>query len=148
MFGHPDKLPGNRFLAKVSRIIRPLCHWLKNPRNLTREQEDQLEKLKRLDLKTARANHIKQALARYWELKEPVRAALYLKRWYFWATHSWLKPIIEVARAIKRYWNGVLSFTTSRTTNSVVEGLNSKIKTAMKRLTASSISPIFARSCI
>jgi len=107
--------------------------WLKNPRNLTREQEDQLEKLKRLDLKTARAYHIKLALARFWELKEPVRAALYLKRWYFWATHSRLKPIIEVAKAIKRYWNGVVSFTTSRITNGVVEGLNSKIKTAMKR---------------
>jgi transposase len=107
--------------------------WLKNPRNLSREQEQRLEGLKRLDLKTARAYHIKLALARFWELKEPVQAACYLKRWYFWATHSRQKPIIEVAKGIKRYWNGVVSFTTSRITNGVVEGLNSKIKTAMKR---------------
>jgi len=86
-----------------------------------------------LDLKTARAYHIKLALARFWELKEPAHAACYLKRWYFWATHSRLKPIVEVAKAIKRYWNGVVSYTTCRITNGVVEGLNSKIKTAMKR---------------
>jgi len=116
---------------KVLKKTRYL--WLKNPRNLTREQKEQLEKLKRLDLKTARAYHIKLALARFWELKDPGRAALDLKRWYFWATHSRLRPIIEVAKAIKRYWDGVVSFTTSRITNGVVEGLNSKIKTAMKR---------------
>jgi transposase len=107
--------------------------WLRNPRNLTSEQEEQLEELKRLDLKTARAYHIKLALARFWELRDPIHAACYLKRWYFWATHSRLKPIVEVAKAIKRYWNGVVSYTTSRITNGVVEGLNSKIKTAMKR---------------
>jgi transposase len=76
---------------------------------------------------------VKLALARFWELKEPAQAVFYLKRWYFWATHSRLKPIIEVAKAIKRYWNGVASLTTCRITNGVVEGLNSKIKTAMKR---------------
>ncbi len=116
---------------KVLKKTRYL--WLKNPRNLTPEQEEQLEKLKRLDLKTARAYHIKLALTRFWEFKQPGRAALYLKRWYFWATHSRLKPIIEAAKAIKRYWHGVVSFTSSRITNGVVEGLNSKIKTAMKR---------------
>jgi transposase len=107
--------------------------WLKNPRNLTREQEEQLEELKRLDLKIVRAYHIKLALARFWELMDPIHAACYLKRWYFWATHSRLKPIVEVARTIKRYWNGVVRYTTCRITNGVVEGLNSKIKTAMKR---------------
>ena len=34
---------------------------------------------------------------------------------------------------IKRYWQGVLNNTLSRITNGVAEGLNSKIKTAMKR---------------
>ena len=107
--------------------------WLRNPRNLTDEQEEQLEGLKRLDLKTARAYHIKLALARFWELKKPAQAAFYLKRWYFWATPSRLKPIVDVAKGIKSYWTGVVNFTTSRITNGVVEGLNSKIKTAMKR---------------
>jgi len=75
--------------------------WLRNPKNLTSEQAERLEELKRLDLKTARAYHIKLALASFWELKDPTRAAQYLKRWYFWASHSRLRPIIEVAKAIK-----------------------------------------------
>jgi transposase len=107
--------------------------WLKNPENLNPQQEESLTKLKSLDLKTARAYHLKLALARFWEFKDPPRAVRYLKRWYYWATHSRLRPIIEAAKAIKRYWRGVVSFTRARITNGVAEGLNSKIKTAMKR---------------
>lgn len=118
---------GNSDLKKTRYL------WLKNPKNLTPQQAKRLAELKGLDLKTARAYHIKLALSRFWEMTDPVNAAHYLKRWYFWATHSRLKPVIEVAKSIKRYWTGVISFTLSRITNGVVEGLNSKIKTAMKR---------------
>jgi len=107
--------------------------WLKNPKNLTEKQAEQLKELKKLDLKTARAYQIKLALSRFWEIREPNEAEHYLTKWYFWATHSRLYPVIEVARGIKKYWQGVLNYTLSRITNGVVEGLNSKIKTAMKR---------------
>jgi len=107
--------------------------WLKNPKNLTEKQSEQLTELKKLDLKTARAYQIKLALSRFWEIREPNKAEHYLMKWYFWATHSRLDPVIEVARGIKKYWQGVLNYTLSRITNGVVEGLNSKIKTAMKR---------------
>ena len=107
--------------------------WLKNPKNLTDNQEARLEALKRLDLRTARAYQIKLALARFWEIADPAEAVSYLKRWYFWATHSRLQPVIQAARTIKRYWKGVVSFLEARVTNGMVEGLNSKIKTAMKR---------------
>jgi len=107
--------------------------WLKNPKNLTEKQAVQLGQLKGLDLKTARAYHIKLALARFWEMADPTEAVVYLKRWYFWATHSRLSPVIKAARTIKRYWHGVVSYLNEKITNGVVEGLNSKIKTAMKR---------------
>ena len=113
---------------KKSRFL-----WLKNPANLTSGQEARLEALKRLDLKTTRAYQIKLALARFWELRQPDRAIAYLKRWYYWATHSRLEPVIRAARTIKRYWKGVVGYLNARVTNGVVEGLNSKIKTAMKR---------------
>jgi len=107
--------------------------WLKNPKNLTDKQEARLEALKRLDLRTARAYQIKLALARFWEIADPAEAVAYLKRWYFWATHSRLQPVVQAARTIKRYWKGVVGFLDARVTNGMVEGLNSKIKTAMKR---------------
>ena len=34
----------------------------------------------------------------------------YLKRWYFWATHCRLQPMIEAAKTIKRHWEEVLSW--------------------------------------
>jgi len=32
----------------------------------------------------------------------------YLKRWYFGAAHSRLKPIIKAAKTIKVHWDGVM----------------------------------------
>jgi transposase len=122
-----DEQKTNKDLKKTRFI------WLKNPKNLTESQEEKLSCLQKLDLKTARAYHIKLALARFWDIRDPDEAQAYLKRWYFWATHSRLDPVIEVARGIKKYWQGVINYTKSRITNGVVEGLNSKIKTAMKR---------------
>jgi len=107
--------------------------WLKNPKNLTEKQAVRLASLKSLDLKTARAYHLKLALARFWEMTNPTEALRHLRRWYFWATHSRLTPVITAARTIKRYWHGVVGYLEARVTNGVVEGLNSKIKTAMKR---------------
>ncbi|MCJ7487576.1 MAG: transposase, partial [Candidatus Aminicenantes bacterium] len=45
------------------------------------------------------------ALARFWEIADPAEAISYLKRWYFWATHSRLQPVIHAARTIKRIGN-------------------------------------------
>lgn len=107
--------------------------WLKNPKNLTEKQTSIVDELLKLDLKTVKAYQIKLALSRFWEIKFPKEAERYLKKWYFWATHSRLDPVIKAARTIKRHWQGVINYTYSRITNGVVEGLNSKIKTAMKR---------------
>jgi transposase len=114
-------------------LTRSRFLWLKNPKNLTAEQEARLQALKRSDLRTARAYQIKPALARFWEIADPAEAISYLKRWYFWATHSRLQPVIHAARTIKNYWQGVVNFLDARVMNGMGEGLNSKIKTAMKR---------------
>ncbi len=80
-----------------------------------------------------RAYHIKVSLQRLWDYKRRDFAEAYLKKWYFWATHSRLKPIKEVAKTIKRHWEGILRFIKSRVTNGVTEGINCKIKAAAKR---------------
>lgn len=113
---------------KKSRFL-----WLKNPKNLTARQKTWLRSLKKLDLRTARAYHLKLALARFWEMADPHKALGYLKKWYFWAIHSRLEPNIQATRTIKRYWKGVIGFLDARVTNGMIEGLNSKIKTVMKR---------------
>jgi transposase len=117
----------NPFLKK-SRWL-----WLTDPRQLTGQQQSNLEWLSRMDCRTAKAYQIKLTLQRFWNHADRVEAEKFLKRWYFWATHSRLGPVIEAARTIRRHWQGVLQFVESRITTGIVEGLNSKIKTAMKR---------------
>jgi len=126
-----DQVRRSEAKNKWSRGARFLL--LKNPESLTARQQAALERIKALDSKTSRAYHIKLALRRLWD--QPIRedAEKYLRHWYFWATHSRLEPVIEVARTIKAHWQGVFRLFTSRITSGIVEDLNSKIKTAMKR---------------
>jgi len=107
--------------------------WLKNPENLTREQMKELKSVKKLDLKTARAYQIKLALQRFWKFENIYRAEEYLKKWYFWASHSKLRFIVDVGRTIKAHWYGIMNSLIYRLSNGPMEGLNNKIKTAFKR---------------
>jgi transposase len=114
---------------KYSRYV-----WLKNPQNLKASQSRQLEELdvKRLNLKTARAYHIRLNFQELWQ-QYPEQAEAFLNKWYFWATHSRLEPIIEAAHTIKRHWQGVLRWFTSRINNGILEGINSLVQAAKAR---------------
>ena len=114
---------------KYSRYV-----WLKNPQNLKASQSSQLEQLdvKRLNLKTARAYHIRLNFQELWR-QPPEQAEAFLKKWYFWATHSRLEPVIEAAQTIKRHWQGVLRWFTSQITNGILEGINSLVQAAKAR---------------
>ncbi len=75
---------------------------MKNNNNLTEAQKLILEdlSLKSLNLKTIRALHIRENFQEiYLASNEEIFEKL-LKKWYFWATHSRLKPIIEAAYTI------------------------------------------------
>ncbi len=105
--------------------------WLKNPKNLTVKQQAVIETLNvpKLNLKTAKGYQIKLTFQElYYQPKH--EAEKFLKRWYFWATHSRLQPMIEAARTIKRHWDGVLAWFESGITNGVLEGINSLIQAA------------------
>jgi len=108
--------------------------WLMNPGNLKERHKAQLDplRMKTMNLKTARAYHIRLNFQEFWN--QPAdKAETFLKRWYFWATHSRLEPIKEAAYTIKRHWGGVLRWFTSRITNGILEGINSLIQAAKAR---------------
>jgi transposase len=115
-------------------LFRTRYIWLKNLENLKPFQTETLEELtvKKLNLKTSRAYHIK---LNFQELfNQPAEnAEAYLKKWYFWATHSRLEPIKEAAYTIKRHWNGVLRWFQSGVNNGILEGINSLIQAAKAR---------------
>lgn len=111
---------------KRSRYI-----WTTNPENLSRNQSALLDALdvKRLNLKTARAYHMRLAFQEFWTM-EGQMAKAFLKRWYFWATHSRLPPMIAFAYMLRRHEAGLLRWAESRVSNGILEGINSMIQAA------------------
>lgn len=108
--------------------------WLKNQHNLKSSQADWLEQLtvKKLNLKTSRAYHIRLNFQEFYT-QPAATAEAFLKKWYFWATHSRLEPIKEAAYTIKRHWSGILRWFTSKINNGILEGINSLIQAAKAR---------------
>ena len=103
--------------------------WLRNPAALSDTQRAALDGLARRNLKTARAYQIRLTFQELYA--QPAgEAAAFLKRWYFWATHSRLAPMIEAARTLKRHWNGILRWFQTRIANGLIEGINSLVQAA------------------
>lgn len=107
--------------------------WLTSPENMTDKARDRFEEFKSAELKTGRAWALKEALRELWSYTSVAWATKFWKRWYFWATHSRLVPMMEAAKLIARHLQNVLTYFTHRITNAVAEGLNSKIATVQKR---------------
>jgi transposase len=104
--------------------------WLRNPANLSDRQRETLENLPTRHLKTARAYQIRLAFQDLYEQDMPEQAASFLTRWYFWATHSRLPPIIDAAQTVKRHWDGILRWFDSKIANGLIEGINSLVQAA------------------
>ena len=104
--------------------------WLRNPNTLSDRQRATLDALPTRTLKTARAYQIRLAFQDLYAEGDPESAAVYLKQWYFWATHSRLPPMIDAARTVKRHWDGILRWFDSKIANGLIEGINSLIQAA------------------
>jgi len=104
--------------------------WLRNPANLTERQRATLDALPTQHLKTARAYQIRLAFQDLYDQPSAEAGAGFLKKWYFWATHSRLAPMIEAARTVKRHWHGILRWFDSRIANGLIEGINSLVQAA------------------
>ena len=114
-----------QFVLKGTRYI-----WLRNPETLTARQRDTLDALPTRHLKTARAYQMRLAFQDLYAMETPEQAAAHLKRWYYWATHSRLAPMIAAAHTVKRHWDGILRWFHSKIANGVIEGINSLVQAA------------------
>lgn len=110
-------------LMKDTRYI-----WLKNPWNLTEKQKNRLGSLEKLNLKINRAYLLKEAFRKFWSYNKKGWAKRYLKKWFWWATHSRLKPIRDFAWLVRRHEDNILSIFDMPIHNGTVEGLNNKAK--------------------
>lgn len=106
---------------------------LKNEVNRTSGQQRLLESLSKMNLKTMKALRIREAFQEIYQADTHADFELLLKKWYFWATHSRLAPIIKVAKTVKRHWDGILRWKASQINNGILEGLNSVIQAAKRK---------------
>jgi len=114
-------------------LARSKYLWLYSAENVPQRAREHFDRLKGLQLKTARAWALKESLRELWDCHSLGWARQFWKRWYFWATHSRLGPMIAAAKLIARHLPNVLTYFAHRITNAVAEGLNSKIATVQKR---------------
>lgn len=107
--------------------------WRYAKENVPPHRRSELAELRAQDFDTGRAWAIRENLRRLWGYTSLAGATRFWRDWYFWATHSRLKPIIKAAKMIKSHLSNVLTYTAHPITNAVAEGVNSKIETIRKR---------------
>ena len=86
------------------------------------------EELRDSKLKVARAWAIKELFDDFWSFEFLADAKDFFKDWYRWATHCRLKPVIQVAKRLKKHWNGLQGYILHPISNATAEGFNSKIQ--------------------
>jgi transposase len=102
--------------------------FLKHPANMTAEEQQRFDALRLDTLKAGRAWAIKETFTAFWDYASPAWATKFFQRWYWWATHSRLVPMIAVAKKIARHFDHILTSLKHGITNGMMEGFNSKIQ--------------------
>jgi len=118
----------NPELLKKTRYI-----WLKNPENLTDKQRARLGHLEQLNLRSNRAYLLKESFREFWDYDSKDGARRFLKKWFWWATHSRLKPMRDFAWTMKNHLDDLLNYFEMRIDNRAVEGMNNKAKVVSHR---------------
>ena len=111
-----ERLKGTRYL------------WLANEENIPAWRLAEFEAVRGLKLRTGRGWAIKELLRDFWTYLSSAWAEKFFRRWYFWATHSRLEPMVKAAKTLKRHLSNILTWFKHRISNATAEGLNSKIQ--------------------
>lgn len=106
--------------------------FLKNSDSLTRYQKQHLDhiKLSGLNLKTLKALLIREAYQQIYQAPTIEIFERLLKKWYFWATHSRIEQVKQVAYTIRRHWYGIINWVQYRISTGILEGFNSVFQAA------------------
>lgn len=103
--------------------------FLKNPENMSDNERERFKALRMDNLKAGRAWSIKEQFSEFWTYSYQASAKKFFDQWYWWATHSRLKPMADVAKLMKRHLDNILTYLRHQITNAMMEGFNSKIQT-------------------
>ena len=78
--------------------------------------------------------YLLKELFRYlWSYRRKAWARRFLQRWFWWATHSRLKPLRDFAWMLRRHEDGILAYFDCRIDNGAVEAMNNNAKAISHR---------------
>jgi transposase len=69
-----------------------------------------------------------QVFAHFWSYRRAEWAKRHLTRWFWWATHSRLSPLLGFAWMLRRHEPAILNYCRMPIDNGTVEGVNNKTK--------------------
>ena len=93
---------------------------LKNPWNLTPDQNERLSTLVSWNTPITRAYYLKESLQLFFDYKQLKRAREHLERWMHSAMRSRLEPFKKLVKMLRSHLDGVLAWTRLRLTNGAV----------------------------
>ena len=105
----------------------------KNPENLTSYQEAKLEMIMESEPGLFRACRLKEDLRLILHLKDVSASGTLLDRWLWKASHSKIKPFVELSRKIRRHKQHILNTIEYGLSNAGIESVNNCIKLIIRR---------------
>jgi len=120
-------------VASVPKEFRGPLHksrysWMRSKETLREHHEQQINELKGIAIKTARAWSIRQYAGTMWDYTSRGWAKRAWMKWYGWAIRSRLQPIKVQAISIKKNLWGIINAIVHQKNNAGAEGINSQIK--------------------
>jgi len=103
-----------------------------NEWNLRPEEQEMRTRLCQRYKRLGRALALRDALRDLYETSQ-AEGPGFLKQWCAWAGRSRLKPFQKLARTIRQYWDGIVSFFNERITQGAIEAINGIIQLAKRR---------------
>lgn len=111
-----DRLTGTRY------------DWLRNPTAMEPADRQAFAQLRQSGLKTARAWALKETAMAFFNYQYERPARKHFRWWHGWAVRSRLRPMLEVARTLKRRFDNIITYLRHRVTNAASESINAKIQ--------------------
>ena len=127
------KHPRGKGRPKAEEIKNSTYALGKAPEHLTENQQSKVAMIAENNKRLYRAYRMKEMLRLLLKFKDVDEAAVELKRWLWWASHSRIKAFKELYLKIKRHREHILNAIRLGMSNARIEATNNKIKLIVRK---------------
>lgn len=126
-----------RLKAEGKEPVLTKSRWcfLKNPKNLTKNQKGRLKELLQMNLRTVKAYILTDEFEHFWTYNDVNWAKKFIKAWTFRTMRSKIEPMKDVAKMLRNHEELILNWFRARKeiSNGITEGFNLNIKLAIRK---------------